>query len=65
MLAQIRKAIVAGLSAGTTAAVGALAKVFEDGRVSVEEFGAVVGAFLVMGAIAGYVTFKVPNADPK
>ncbi len=61
MFAHIRKALVAGFGAGATAGIGALAKVFEDGTISVEELGGVVGAVLVAAAVVGYSTFKVEN----
>lgn len=65
MLARIRKAVIAGVGAGVTAGIGALSTVFQDGRISTQELGAVVGAVLVAAAVTGYATFKVPNADPK
>lgn len=61
MLARVRKAVIAGLGAGVAAAVAIAAKADTVDRETVSQM---VGAFVVAGAVMGWATWRVPNAEP-
>ena len=60
MLARIRKAAVAGITAGAAAAIAVLAKSgWHLDHVTVSQ---ALGAFVTAAAAAGWATWRVPNA---
>lgn len=58
MLARIRKAVVAGLGAGLSVAVGALVAA---GSLDREQVGKAIGAGAAAAVVAGWATWRVPN----
>lgn len=60
MLARIRKAVVAGLSAGFAAAIALLAK--SGWTIDQTNVTQAVGAFVAAFAVAAWATWRVPNA---
>ena len=62
MLARIRKAVVAGATAGVGAAVTVLAK--SGWHLDDTTIGQAAGAFLAAAVVAGLATWKVRNAPP-
>jgi len=59
MLARVRKAVVAGLVAGTAPAVAILTKA---DRIDSASIGQALGAFVAAAAVAAWATWRVPNA---
>jgi hypothetical protein len=62
MLARIRKAVVAGVGAGITAAAAVVAKAAESGTLGEETTQQAIGAFIAAGAVVGWTAWRVPNA---
>lgn len=60
MLARIRKAVVAGVTAGAAAAVSLLAK--SGWHLDQTTVGQAAAAFAVAALAAGLATWRVPNA---
>jgi len=60
MLARIRKALVAALSAGLSVAFGALVAA---GSLDQEQITKAIGAGVAAALVAGVATWRVPNAD--
>lgn len=60
-LKRIRKAIVAGVGAGGSAAVAVVAKGLSDG-LSAELVGQALGAFVIAAVPVGWAAYKVRNA---
>lgn len=60
MLARIRKAIIAGATAGVGAAFTVLAK--SHWQLTSDTAGQAIGAFFAAAAVAGWATWRVPNA---
>lgn len=60
MWKKARKAFVAGLVAGVSAGVGMYGKVSADG-VTLEEAGAIAGAFVSAAIVAGFATYWTKN----
>lgn len=58
MLARIRKAIVAGFSAGLSVAVGALVAA---GSLDQEQISKAISAGVAAAIVAGWATWRVPN----
>jgi hypothetical protein len=59
MLAKIRKAAVAGVTAGAGAAVTVLAK--SGWHLDQATVSQALGAFVAAAAVAAYATWRVPN----
>jgi len=59
MIARIRKAVIAGLSAGLSVAVGALVAA---GSLDQEQISKAIGAGVAAAVVAGWATWRVPNA---
>lgn len=70
-LGRIRKAIVAGASAGASAAVALLLPLnggqgmLTDGKIDAAEAGTLAGAFFTAGVTAGYLAWQTPNNAAK
>lgn len=60
MLARVRKAVVAGVTAGAAAAVSLLAK--SGWSLDSTTISQAVGAFVAAAAVAAWATWRVPNA---
>ena len=60
MLARIRKAVTAGVTAGGAAAFTVLTK--SGWHLDQTTITQALGAFVAAGALAGWATWKVPNA---
>jgi hypothetical protein len=58
MLARVRKAVIAGLSAGVSVAVGAIVTA---GSLDREQVSKAIGAGVAAAVVAGWATWKVPN----
>lgn len=58
MLARIRKALVAGLGAGASAALGTLTIAGAPTRDDVQK---AIGAGIVAVVVVGWATYRVPN----
>jgi hypothetical protein len=58
MLARVRKAIIAGLAAGLSVAVGALVAA---GTLDQEQVSKAIGAGVAAAVVAGWATWRVPN----
>jgi hypothetical protein len=59
MLARIRKAVVAGFSAGLAAAIALLAK--SGWSLDQTTVSQAIGAFVAAFAVAAWATWRVPN----
>lgn len=59
MISRIRKAVIAGLSAGVSVAVGAL---LAAGTLDQEQVSKAIGAGVAAAVAAGWLTWRVPNA---
>jgi len=59
VLARIRKAVVAGVAAGVAAFLGALG---QTGAPTQDDLSKALGLAVVAAAVAGYATWRVPNA---
>ena len=59
MIARIRKAVVAGVSAGVSVGIGALVTA---GSLDREQVSKAIGAGVAAGVLAGWATWRVPNA---
>jgi hypothetical protein len=60
MLARIRKAVIAGLGAGLSVAVGALVAA---GTLDQDQISKAIGAGVAAAVVAGWATWRVPNAS--
>lgn len=71
LLGRIRKAIVAGASAGVAAAFALIlplnggSGMLDDGKVDATEAGTLVGAFFTAAVPAGFLAWRIPNALAK
>lgn len=59
MLARIRKAAIAGITAGAAAAIAVLAK--SGWHLDQTTVTQALGAFVSAAAVAGWATWRVPN----
>jgi len=59
MLARVRKAITAGLAAGVSVAVGAIVAA---GTLDQDQISKAIGAGVAAAVLAGWATWRVPNA---
>lgn len=59
MLARVRKAAVAGVLAGGSAAVAVLTKADRIDSATVSQ---AIGAFAAAGVLAAWATWRIPNA---
>lgn len=62
-LAQIKKAVVAGVGAGLAAATGALVEAWPGG-IDNGEWGTILGGFVSAAFVVGLATWKARNAPP-
>lgn len=66
-LGRIRKAIVAGASAGFGACVALVLPLnggrgmLDDGKIDATEAGTLIGTFFTVGVPIGYATWQIPN----
>jgi hypothetical protein len=58
MIARIRKAVIAGLSAGVSVAIGAIVAA---GKLDEEQVSAAIGAGVAAAVVAGLAVWRVPN----
>ena len=58
MVSRIRKAVIAGLSAGVSVAVGAIVAA---GSLDREQVSKAIGAGVAAAVLAGWATWRVPN----
>jgi len=58
MIARIRKAVLAGLGAGVSAAVGALVAA---GSLDQEQVSKAIGVGVAAAVAVGWATWRVPN----
>jgi hypothetical protein len=61
VIARIRKAVIAGVTAGGGAALAVVAK--SGWHLDQATVGQAIGAFAAAAAVAGWATWKVPNAS--
>lgn len=61
MLARVRKAVIAGLGAGLSAAVGALVVA---GALNRDEVSKAIGVGVTAAVATGWATWRVRNAPP-
>jgi hypothetical protein len=61
-LARIRKAIVAGVGAGVGAAASVITAAASTHPLGITDLELAIGALIVVGAAAGFATWRIPNA---
>lgn len=64
MLSKIRKAVTAAVTAGVGAAVATIGQAALDGVVNRDDVAHAIGFAISAAVLAGYATFRVPNAVP-